>query len=153
MLIIFTKIMDGINEIRLLDDCVKIIDKNRSSYIPSEKISNEIDNYYDNYEDIKQSLEDEFIKYVRNKIITDEHSMNRYKTYGLKELEHWFYDDDFKDNLNKNIRDLSNLEYYVYLSNKTNKEKIKDLEFKIFYISFLFIMVCLTNIFNHISID
>ena len=142
-----------VNEIKLIDDCITIINNNQSLYIPCRTIIEELDNYYDNYADIKQSLEDEFIRYVRNKINSDKESEDRYIEYGSDELENWFYDDDFKEKLNNNIRNLSNTEYYIYMTNKINKKKIKDLEAKINYIYFLFICLCLTNIFNHISIN
>ena len=144
--------MNKLDDISLVYNCISVINKNKNSYIPSSKITEEIDNYYDKYDDIKQTLEDKFIRYVKEKIETDSNFKMRYELYGIKELEHWFYDDEFKSKIN-DIRDISNVEYYIYLSNKNNKNKIKDLEFKLYYITFLFIIMTLHNVLNHIGIN
>ena len=144
--------MNKVDEIDLVYNCISVVNKNKNSYIPSSKIAEEIDSYYDKYDDIEQSLEDKFIIYVREKINNDENLKRRYEIYRIKELEHWFYDEDFKYKLN-DIRDISNIEYYIYLTNKHNKNKIKGLEFKLYYITFLFIIISLYNIFNHIGIN
>jgi len=144
--------MNKLDDISLVYNCISVINKNKNSYIPSSKITEEIDNYYDKYDDIEQTLEDKFIRYVKEKIETDSNFKMRYELYGIKELEHWFYDDEFKSKIN-DIRDISNVEYYIYLSNKNNKNKIKDLEFKLYYITFLFIIITLHNVLNHIGIN
>ncbi len=144
--------MNKFDDISLVYNCISVINKNKNSYIPSAKITEDIDNYYDKYNDIEQSLEDKFIIYVREKINNDENLKRRYEIYGIKELEHWFYDEEFKSKIN-NIREISNIEYYVYLSNKNTKDKIKSLENKLYYITFLFIIMTLHNVFNHISIN
>lgn len=144
--------MNKLDDISLVYNCISVINKNKNSYIPSSKITEEIDNYYDKYDDIEQTLEDKFIRYVKEKIETDSNFKMRYELYGIKELEHWFYDDEFKSKIN-DIRDISNVEYYIYLSNKNNKNKIKDLEFKLYYITFLFIIMTLHNVLNHIGIN
>lgn len=144
--------MNKLDDISLVYNCISVINKNKNSYIPSSKITEEIDNYYDKYDDIEQTLEDKFIRYVKEKIETDSNFKMRYELYGIKELEHWFYDDEFKSKIN-DIRDISNVEYYIYLSNKNNKNKIKDLELKLYYITFLFIIMTLHNVLNHIGIN
>lgn len=144
--------MNKLDDISLVYNCISVINKNKNSYIPSSKITEEIDNYYDKYDDIEQTLEDKFIRYVKKKIETDSNFKMRYELYGIKELEHWFYDDEFKSKIN-DIRDISNVEYYIYLTNKNNKNKIKDLEFKLYYITFLFIIMTLHNFLNHIGIN
>lgn len=144
--------MNKLDDISLVYNCISVINKNKNSYIPSSKITEEIDNYYDKYDDIEQILEDKFIRYVKEKIETDSNFKMRYELYGIKELEHWFYDDEFKSKIN-DIRDISNVEYYIYLSNKNNKNKIKDLELKLYYITFLFIIMTLHNVLNHIGIN
>lgn len=144
--------MNKLDDISLVYNCISVINKNKNSYIPSSKITEEIDNYYDKYDDIEQTLEDKFIRYVKEKIETDSNFKMRYELYGIKELEHWFYDDEFKSKIN-DIRDISNVEYYIYLTNKNNKNKIKDLEFKLYYITFLFIIMTLHNVLNHIGIN
>ena len=144
--------MNKLDDISLVYNCISVINKNKNSYIPSSKITEEIDNYYDKYDDIKQTLEDKFIRYVKEKIETDSNFKMRYELYGIKELEHWFYDDEFKSKIN-DIRDISNVEYYIYLTNKNNKNKIKGLEFKLYYITFLFIIMTLHNVLNHIGIN
>jgi hypothetical protein len=144
--------MNKLDDISLVYNCISVINKNKNSYIPSSKITEEIDNYYDKYDDIEQILEDKFIRYVKEKIETDSNFKLRYELYGIKELEHWFYDDEFKSKIN-DIRDISNVEYYIYLTNKNNKNKIKDLEFKLYYITFLFIIITLHNVLNHIGIN
>jgi len=141
------------NEFKLVNDCIKIINMNKNIYIPSDEIIDEIDNYYNKFDDIKDLLEDEFIRYVREKITNDIHLLNRYNKYGIDELKEWFNNEEFKKIIENKIRNLSNLEYYVYLTNKINKKKIKDLQFKLNYITLLFAFICLTNIFNHISIN
>ena len=144
--------MNKIDEISLVYNCISVVNKNKSNYIPSSQIIEDIDNYYDKYDDIQHSLEDKFIRYVREKVNTNIHLNNRYQLYGIKELEHWFYDDDFKETIN-DIRDISNLEYYIYLSNKKTADKIKNLELRLFYITIIFAIVCLNNILNHIGIN
>lgn len=144
--------MSSKTEADIINECMLVIKRNRNKYIPNISIVDEIDNYYDNYKDIQDSLENKFISYVKNKIATDLHAKNRYSIYGIKELEFLFEDEEFKSTLN-DIRNLTNLEYYLYLTNKTNKDKIEKLEFKLNYLTLIFVIITIVNVFYHISIN
>lgn len=139
-------------EADIINDSIMVIKKNKDNYIPNTSIVNEIDEYYDNYKDIQEFLENKFITYVKNKIASDLHAKNRYLIYGIRELEFLFEDEDFKSTLT-DIRNLKNLEYYVYLTNKANKNKINNLEFKLNYLTFILVCITIINIFYHIGIN
>jgi len=142
----------SMTEADIINDCIDIVKRNKYNYIPKIEIKTEIDNYYDNYKDIYDALEHEFITYVKTKLNESHYLSERYRLYGKKELEYWFLDDEeFKGSMTK-IRNLSNLEYYVYLNNKVYSSKINCLEAKINYLSIVFIIFTFFQILNHISI-
>lgn len=139
-------------ETDIINDSIMVIKKNKNKYIPNTSIVEEIDEYYNNYKEIQEFLENKFITYVKNKISSDLHAKNRYLIYGIRELEFLFEDEEFKSTLT-DIRNLKNLEYYVYLTNKANKNKINNLEFKLNYLTFILVCITIINIFYHIGIN
>ena len=135
----------------IINDCIDIVKRNKNNYLPNITITDEINNYYDNYKDIYDSLEHEFITYVKGKLNESHYLRERYRLYGKKELEYWFIDDeDFKSSLGK-IRNLSNLEYYVYINNKVYTKKIDGLQSKVDYLLFIFILMTISQLLNHVG--
>lgn len=128
-------------EAEIINDCIKIFNSNKEEYFVNLDIVDKIDDYYDNYEDIINGTLNEFIKFIKEKI---EENNRSYDYIELKEL---FYSDEFKERLD-NLRDLSNLEYYLYITNKINNKKIKLLENKINYLLFSFVALTILNLFN-----
>lgn len=128
-------------EAEIINDCIKIFNANKEEYFVNLDIVDKIDNYYDNYEDIINGTLNEFIKFIKEKI--EENNKN----YDYIELKELFYSDEFKKRLD-NLRDLSNLEYYLYITNKINNKKIKLLENKINYLLFYFVALTILNLFN-----
>lgn len=128
-------------EAEIINDCIKIFNANKEEYFVNLDIVDKIDNYYDNYEDIINGTLNEFINFIKEKI--EENNKN----YDYIELKELFYSDEFKKRLD-NLRDLSNLEYYLYITNKINNKKIKLLENKINYLLFYFVALTILNLFN-----
>jgi len=139
-------------EADIINDCIDIVKKHKDNYLPTINITHEIDNYYDNYKDIYDSLEHEFITYVKAKLNESHYLKERYRLYGKKEIEYWFLDDeDFKSSLSK-VRNLSNLEYYVYINNKVYTKKIDKLQSKVDYLLLIFVIMTIIQLFNHVGI-
>ena len=59
----------------IIEDCIKVFSVNKEIYIHNENIMNEIEKYYDNYEEKKMIILNEFIKFVNNRVNTDERYM------------------------------------------------------------------------------
>jgi len=135
----------------IINNCILIVNKYKNNYIPDNTVIDDIDNYYNNYNHIIYSIQNQFILYVKSKINNNDYLALRYNLYKEKELEYWFLDPEFK-NLLKDLRKVSDLEYYLYQTNKINKNKIKSLEYKINYLLIIFIFITFLQIFNHISI-
>ena len=131
----------------IIEDCIKVFSVNKEIYIHNENIMNEIEKYYDNYEEKKMIILNEFIKFVNNRVNTDERYMKRYAMYKRRELFEWFYSDEFKNQM-KDIRvnELSYIEYYVYITNKKMREQIVRMENRINYMLIIFIVMTLMNI-------
>lgn len=106
----------------IINDCIKIFNENKDDYLDNLEIVDIIDDYYDNYDDIKNATLNEFVSYVKSKIKVD-------KPYTYFNLREWFNSAEFKHHL-KHLRDPSNLEYYLYITNKNNKNKLRELEKK-----------------------
>jgi len=135
-------------EADIVNDCIDIVRKYKDFYIPSENITDEINDYYDNYKDIYDSLENQFIIYVKETLNECDYLKQRYRVYGKKELKYWFLENEnFKKSLVK-IRNLSNLEYYVYINNKIYNKKIEKLESKINYLLFVFIISVIIHLYR-----
>lgn len=124
----------------LINDCIKIFNEYKDDFLNNFEIVDIIDDYYDNYDDIKNSIINEFVNFVKNKTNGN---------YTYNDLREFLNSDEFKNNL-KNLRDSSNIEYYIYITNKHNKNKIKELEKKI---NFLFIAssLILFYLFNYLN--
>ncbi len=115
-------------EADIINDCIKVFNDNKEDYFVNLNIVNNIDKYYDNYQDIKNATLNQFINFVKEKTIN-----NNNKNYNSFQLKIWFHSNEFKSRL-YNLRDLSDIEYYIYITNKINKNKIIKLENKINYI-------------------
>jgi|694.fasta_scaffold17492_3 hypothetical protein len=125
----------------IINDCIKIFNEYKDNFLNNLEIVDIIDDYYDNYDDIKNSIINEFVNFVKNKTNGN---------YTYNDLREFLNSNEFKNNL-KNLRDSSNIEYYIYITNKHNKNKIKELERKInfLFISNLFlILFYLSNYLN-----
>lgn len=125
----------------IINDCIKIFNEYKDDFLNNLEIVEIIDDYYDNYDDIKNSIINEFVNFVKNKTNGN---------YTYNDLREFLNSNEFKNNL-KNLRDSSNIEYYIYITNKHNKNKIKELERKInfLFISNLFlILFYLSNYLN-----
>lgn len=112
-------------EADIINDCIKVFTDNKDNFLIDLNIVDKIDSYYDNYKDITNNILTEFIKFTKNKL-----NIIEKPKYNISILENWFYSDEFKNKL-INLRDPSNLEYYLYITNKNNKNKIKLLERKL----------------------
>lgn len=77
-------------EADILNDCIEVVRKYKDFYIPSANITEEINDYYDNYKDIYDSLENQFIIYVKETLNECDYLKERYRVYGQKELKYWF---------------------------------------------------------------
>lgn len=125
----------------IINDCIKIFNEYKDNFLNNLEIVDIIDDYYDNYDDIKNSIINEFVNFVKNKTNGN---------YTYNDLREFLNSNEFKNNL-KNLRDSSNIEYYIYITNKHNKNKIKELERKInfLFISNLFLIIFyLSNYLN-----
>ena len=120
-------------EADIINDCIKIFNENKEDYFIDVNIIDKIDKYYDNYLDIKNAILNQYINFVKEKTINN----NNYSSFQLKK---WFYSDEFKSRL-YNLRDISDIEYYIYTTNKINKNKINNLYY-LFYL-FTFINICI----------
>jgi len=120
-------------EADIINDCIKIFNENKEDYFIDVNIIDKIDKYYDNYLDIKNAILNQYINFVKEKTINN----NNYNSFQLKK---WFYSDEFKSRL-YNLRDISDIEYYIYTTNKINKNKINNLYY-LFYL-FTFINICI----------
>ncbi len=133
-------------EADIINDCIKVFNENKEEFLINLNIIETIDTYYDNYKDITNNILTEFIKFTKNKL-----NVIKKTNYNISILENWFYSDEFKNKL-INLRDPSNLEYYLYITNKNNKNKIKLLEKKINLLllqSWLYmIIIIIYNLFN-----
>jgi len=129
----------------IIDDCIKVFSVNKEIYIHNEDIINEIDKYYENYEDKKTMILHEFIKFVNNRLNTDEKYMKRYMMYKRRELFEWFYSEEFKRQV-KDIKELSNIEYYVYLTNKKMREQLLKMENRMMYMMVIIVIMTIINI-------
>ncbi len=122
-------------EADIINDCIKVFNDNKEDYFVNLNIVNNIDKYYDNYQDIKNATLNQFINFVKEKTIN-----NNNKNYNSFQLKIWFHSNEFKSRL-YNLRDLSDIEYYIYITNKINKNKINNLYY-LFYL-FTFINICI----------
>ena len=113
-------------EADIINDCIKVFNDYKDDYFIDFKVIDNIDNYYDNYLDIRNSTLNQFINFVKEKTENN-------KNYNYFQLKIWFHSNEFKSRLN-NLRDLSDIEYYIYITNKISKNKIIKLENKINYI-------------------
>jgi hypothetical protein len=113
-------------EADIINDCIKVFNDNKNDYFINLNIVDNIDKYYDNYQDIKNATLTQFINFVKEKTKDNQ-------KYNYFQLKIWFHSNEFKSRLN-NLRDLSDIEYYIYITNKINKNKIIKLENKINYI-------------------
>ena len=113
-------------EADIINDCIKVFNDYKDDYFIDFKVIDNIDNYYDNYLDIRNSTLNQFINFVKEKTKDNQ-------KYNYFQLKIWFHSNEFKSRLN-NLRDLSDIEYYIYITNKINKNKIIKLENKINYI-------------------
>jgi len=120
-------------EADIINDCIKVFNDNKEDYFVNLNIVNNIDKYYDNYQDIKNATLNQFINFVKEKTINN-------KNYNSFQLKIWFHSNEFKSRL-YNLRDLSDIEYYIYITNKINKNKINNLYY-LFYL-FTFINICI----------
>lgn len=118
----------------IVNDCIKVFNDNKDDYFVNLNIVDNIDNYYDNYLDIKNSTLNQFIDFVKEKI---KYNNDKYTVFQLKI---WFYSNEFRTRL-CNLRDVSDIEYYIYITNKINKNKINKLYY-LFYL-FTFINICI----------
>jgi hypothetical protein len=114
-------------EADIINDCIEVFNDNKEDYFIDLNIVDKIDKYYDNYQDIKNATLNQFINFVKEK------TGNNNKNYNSFQLKIWFHSNEFKSRLH-NLRDLSDIEYYIYITNKINKNKITKLENKINYI-------------------
>ena len=130
----------------IIDDCIKVFSVNKEIYIHNEDIISEMDKYYDNYEDKKTMILHEFIKFVNNRLNTDEKYMKRYMMYKRRELFDWFYSDEFKGQV-KEIRELSNIEYYIYLTNRKMRERMGMMEQRMNYMMIVIIIMTILNVY------
>jgi hypothetical protein len=113
-------------EADIINDCIKVFNDYKDDYFIDFKVIDNIDNYYDNYLDIRNSTLNQFINFVKEKTKDNQ-------KYNYFQLKIWFHSNEFKSKL-YNLRDLSDIEYYVYITNKNNKNKISLLENKINYL-------------------
>jgi len=101
-------------EADIINDCIKVFNNNKEDYFIDLNIVDKIDKYYDNYQDIKNATLTQFINFVKEK------TGNNNKNYNSFQLKIWFHSNEFKSRL-RNLRDLSDIEYYIYITNKINK--------------------------------
>jgi len=121
-------------EADIINDCIKVFNDNKEDYFVNLNIVDNIDKYYDNYQDIKNAtLITQFINFVKEKTKDNQ-------KYNYFQLKIWFHSNEFKSRL-YNLRDLSDIEYYIYITNKINKNKINNLYY-LFYL-FTFINICI----------
>lgn len=120
-------------EADIINDCIKVFNDNKNDYFINLNIVDNIDKYYDNYQDIKNATLTQFINFVKEKTENN-------KNYNYFQLKIWFHSNEFKSRLN-NLRDLSDIEYYIYITNKINKNKINNLYY--LFCLFTFINICI----------
>jgi hypothetical protein len=120
-------------EADIINDCIKVFNDNKEDYFVNLNIVDNIDKYYDNYQDIKNATLNQFINFVKEKTVNN-------KNYNSFQLKIWFHSNEFKSRI-YNLRDLSDIEYYIYITNKINKNKINNLYY-LFYL-FTFINICI----------
>lgn len=120
-------------EADIINDCIKVFNDNKEDYFIDLNIVDNINKYYDNYQDIKNATLTQFINFVKEKTENN-------KNYNYFQLKIWFHSNEFKSRLN-NLRDLSDIEYYIYITNKINKNKINNLYY--LFCLFTFINICI----------
>jgi len=132
----------------VIEDCIKVFTVNKEIYIHNEDIINEMEKYYEKYEEKEIIILSEFIKFVKNRLNMDDRYMKRYEMYKRRELFDWFYSEEFKEKMSEiNIRDKSNIEYYVYLSNKKMSNEIKKMKLMIRYMIIVIIVMMMMNVY------
>jgi hypothetical protein len=132
----------------VIEDCIKVFTVNKEIYIHNEDIINEMEKYYEKYEEKEIIILSEFIKFVKNRLNMDDRYMKRYEMYKRRELFDWFYSEEFKEKMSEiNIRDKSNIEYYVYLSNKKMNNEIKKMKLMIRYMIIVIIVMMMMNVY------